>query len=127
MNVPIIYFQEFLAAMSSSRSDDVTKSVCLLVVIFLVWIIQCIRCKMFQGFFKEVLKVFQGSFKGVYRKFQGCLQKVSRVFQGSFKSVSRNFQECFKEVSVKFSKHIKIVSRLFKVVLGEFQEYMEEN
>ena len=42
----------FSAAMSCSRSDDVTKSVRVSVrvsvVIFLVWSIQVIRCKMFQ-------------------------------------------------------------------------------
>ena len=73
----------FLAAMSSSRSEDVTKSVCLLVVFFLVCSIQCIRSKMFQGCLKNVLRVFQGSFKGVSRKFEGCLQKVLKAVQKS--------------------------------------------
>ena len=50
--------REFLAAMSSSRSDDVTKCVRVSVVIFLVWSILCIRCKMLQGCFKNVSSKF---------------------------------------------------------------------
>ena len=95
----------FLAAMSSSRSDDVTKSVSLSVCshFFLVCIIQCIRCKMFQGCFKDVLRVFQGSFK-VFTKSFKC---SSRKFKGCFKEVLRVFQETFKGVSSKIEGHVK--------------------
>ena len=72
---------QFLAAMSSSRSDDVTKSVCVCVcvcvcvfaVIFLVCSIQCISSKI------RVLMVFQDSLKG-FLKFQGSFMAVPRKF-----------------------------------------------
>ena len=66
-------FGTFLAAMSSSRSDDVTKSVCVSVVIFLVCSIQGIRC-----------------FKDVITASHWCLFEVSRVF-GRFKDVLSKF------------------------------------
>ena len=90
----------FLAAMSSSRSDDVTKCVCLCVCL-------CVRSQFvkFAGFkafeakclegvsgvsfgsFKGVPRNYQGSFKGANRKFQGCFKGVSRMFQGRFRAV----------------------------------------
>ena len=82
----------FLAAMSSSRSDDVTKCVrpCVVILFSLKHLKQdvlrelqgCLRgvCLKFQGCFKEVSRMFQGSFEGVYRKFQGCFKVVKRVF-----------------------------------------------
>ena len=95
----------FLAAMSSSRSDDVTQSVRPCVVLFLFWNISKMSVssisRVFQECFKGVSRVFQGCFKGVPRVFQGCFNGgVSRVvFQGwCFKGVSRVFQGCLKLV-----------------------------
>ena len=62
---------KFLAAMSSSRSDDVTNSVCVCVVILLS------------------LKILKYLKLDVYRVLQGRLMGVSKVFQRRFKSVSR--------------------------------------
>ena len=63
---------------------------------------------MFQGCFKEVLRVIQGrlrgvpkdqgSFKGISRKIKGCFNEVLSVFQGCL----REFPNCFKDVSRKF-------------------------
>ena len=66
-----------LVAMSSSRSDDVTKSVCLK-SFCLVLIIQSIWSK-----------IFWGSCKGISGASIWCLNEVSRMFQGSFKGVNR--------------------------------------
>ena len=82
----------FLAAMSSSRSDGVTQSVCPSLFFHLVFLEFVVHC------FKKVSRVFQGSFKGVPRKFQGCFKEVSRVFQGSLKGVSGKFKGCFKHI-----------------------------
>ena len=63
----------FLAAMSSSRSDDVTQFVILSVPFFLLVsskLVVHLECQ--QG----VLRVFQGSLKGVSRKFEGCFTEV---------------------------------------------------
>ena len=72
----------FLAAMSSSRSDDVTQSVRPSVPKeFLISLkIICSVSRMFQD-----CSVFQGSFKGVLRMFQGYPKEVSWMFQESFK------------------------------------------
>ena len=80
----------FLAAMSSSRSDDVTQSVCLCVTFFYIEAIKALDC------FKSVVivfEVFPDCLKGV-----GCFLSVSSLFEGCFKSVSRVFIECFKSV-----------------------------
>ena len=98
---------KFLAAMSSSRSDNVTKFFRLffrpLFFLLCFWSLEvvfvsrkfqgCFKevSRVFQVSFKEVLRMFRESFKGVLRKFQGCFKEVSRVFQGSFKGVSRKF------------------------------------
>ena len=63
--------------MSSSRSDDVTNSVCLCVVILLSL---------------EILKYLK---LDVDRVFQVCPMGVSKVFKGNFKIVSRMFKGCF--------------------------------
>ena len=60
----------FLAAMSSSRSDDVTKFVCPSGVILFSFVLS-----------KHLKQEF---FRGVS---QGCLFEVSRKFQGCFKEV----------------------------------------
>ena len=67
----------FLAAMSSSRSDEVTQSVCMFVPFFSFSVSGV--CITF-GCFKEVSRMFQESFKGVSRKFLGCFNEVSRKF-----------------------------------------------
>ena len=92
----------FLAAMSSSRSDDVTQSVRPCVVLFLFWNISKMSVS-------SISRVFQECFKGVSRVFQGCFKGVSRVFQGCFRGVlTVVFQGwCFKGG----------VSRVFKVSL----------
>ena len=101
----------FLAAMSSSRSDDVTQSVRPSVPKeFLISLkIICSVSRMFQD-----CSVFQGSFKGVLRMFQGYPKEVSRMFQESFESVSQKFQGCFKKVSKTFQGCCKEVSRVFQ-------------
>ena len=65
---------QFLAAVSSSRSDNVTKSVCVCVCVYVsVVIFFCLE---------PSIKAFEAiCFKGVTRVFQGCLKDVSRVFQ----------------------------------------------
>ena len=68
-------FVTFLAAMSSSRSDDVTQSVCVSVRPSLFFLLV----------FLKFLLVFK-SFNDVSRVFKGCLK-----FKGSFKDVSRKF------------------------------------
>ena len=104
-------FKLFLAAMSSSRSDVVTKFVCPSVrnlffsSVFLesgVWRSFKGISRKFHGRFKKVSRVFQGSFKSVSRKFLTCFKEVSRMFQECFKGVSEKFQGCFKEVLRKF-------------------------
>ena len=117
--ISILYQHIFLAAMSSSRSDDVTKFVCPSVFpesFCLDWSIQSILSKMFWGSYKGVSGMsiwsfngvsrkfkgclkFEESFQDISRKFWGCLQKISREFQWSFKGVSRKFQCCFRDVS----------------------------
>ena len=63
----------FLAKMSSSRSNNVTKCVCVSVCSHFV-------CGAFKAFEAQC-------FEGVARVSQGCLFEVSRVFQGCFKEV----------------------------------------
>ena len=64
--------KQFLAGMSSSRSDDVTKSVCLSV---------CVFSLEHSKYLKEyVLRELQGCLRGVCLKFQRCLEG-SRLFQ----------------------------------------------
>ena len=60
------------------------------------------------GCLREVSKVFQGSFKEVLRVFQvreGCSESPLRVTQGSFKAsersskgVSRQFEDVFRKI-----------------------------
>ena len=81
--------------MCSSRSDDVTKFVCLSVVILfdlehLKYLKQYVS-KVLQGCLNGVLRVFQKYFKGVSRTFLGYLKGVSRKFQKCFQCVSRVF------------------------------------
>ena len=68
--------------MSSSRSDDVNKCVCI-----------CVGVILFSLEHSKHLK------HKVLRELQCCLKKfeVSRVFKGCIKGVSRKFQVCFKE------------------------------
>ena len=82
--------------MSSSRSDDVTKSVCLSVSSHSFSFDHLKHLK------QDVSRVLQVFLLDVPRLFQGCFKEVSRVFQGSFKGVSRKFQGRFKEDSRKF-------------------------
>ena len=70
-------FKEFLAAMSSSRSDIVAYFVCVLV------------------------RPLPRCYKGVIRVIQGCSNCVLRFFEEfyrCFKGVLRVFHGCFKEV-----------------------------
>ena len=81
------YCVKFLAAMSSSRSQDVTKCVCLCVCpsgVILFSLEQSTHLK------QDVLRELQGCYRGVCLKFQGCLE-VSRMFQGCFKGVNIKF------------------------------------
>ena len=68
---------QFLAAMSSSRSDVVTQSVRSLVM-------------------KEIFFSLR-SYKGVSWKPKGCFNEVSRMIHASF--MDRKLQGCFKKVS----------------------------
>ena len=96
LNVP------FLAAMSSSRSDDVTNAVCLSVTCFF--------------FYFEAVKSFEARrLQGVSRVFQERFKSISRAFQERFKSVSRAFREGFKGVSRAYQGCVKGVSRGFRV------------
>ena len=72
MPIKVYMILAFLAAVSSSRSDDVTR----------FWVFEA-RC----------FKSFK-SYKGVLWASQRCLS-VSRMFQWSFIGVSRVFQGCF--------------------------------
>ena len=111
---------EFLAAMSSSRSYDVTKCVCPFVVILS-------DLEHLKHLKQEVSRVFQGSFKGVSRKFQGCFTEASRVFHGSFKCVSRKFQGSFTEVSRVLQGSFKGVSRKFQGCFKEVSRVFHES
>ena len=128
------YCVKFLAAMSSSRREDVTKCVCLCVHLesfFLVWSSQRIWSKMFWGSCKGVIGVsvwsfkgvwkFQGSFKGVSRKFKGCFKKISSVVQGSFNEISRVFQKSFNDNQVR----LKGISNSFKGIQGYLKEVQQ--
>ena len=72
--------KEFLAAMSSSRSDVVTQSVSSLVS-------PLVKKKSFFSL---------SSYKGVSRKSNGCFNEVSRMFHARF--MDRKFQGCFEKV-----------------------------
>ena len=67
--------QQFLAAMSSSRSDDVTKSVCVSV------------CSQFVKF---------GAFKAFEVICFSGVSRVSQVSSGCLKGAPGVFQECLK-------------------------------
>ena len=71
---------------------------------------------MFQGCFKEVIRVFTESYKGLSGKFKGCFKEVFRVFQGSFRQFSSVFQDSFKGFSTKISN----ISSSFKRVSTVF-------
>ena len=95
--VPIITLIKFLAAKSSSRSDDVPMFVCVCVCVCL-----CV-CIWSHSVLFGAFRVFEARcFEWVAMLSQGCLFKVSRMFQESFKGVNRKFQGCFKEVSMVF-------------------------
>ena len=97
---------EFLAAMSSSRSDVVTQ--------FQVCFKKFQKC--FNIDFKGVSRMFQRSCKKVLRGFNRVFRKLqgsSRVFHLSFKGFSRVFQRSFNGLSAKFQGHFK---RVFKVI-----------
>ena len=70
----------FLAAMSSSRSDVVTK---------------CVRPFVRSSVMKEFFFSLR-CYKGVSRKSNGCFNEVSRMFHASF--MDRKFQGCFKKI-----------------------------
>ena len=75
----------FLAAMSSSRSEDVTKFVCPSVRShFFSFIVLGVLSspKGFEWCFKKVLRMIEAS-----SKFQGCFKQVLRVFTKSLKEV----------------------------------------
>ena len=100
----------FLAAMSSSRSDVVTQSVCPFVRLSVCpfvrsspfFLLVSLKCLLVVKSFKSVSRQFKECLK-----FNGSFKEVLSVFQGCLKGVSRKFQECFKEVTVK--KGTKVV------------------
>ena len=74
----------------------------------------------FQGCFKEVLRVLKEGFKGVSRKIEGCFngvfKLVSSVFERSFKDILGNFKNVcqvpsFKEFSAVLPERLKVVLR----------------
>ena len=71
------YLIGFLAAMSSSRSDVVTKSVCVSVCVCVVILLSL---KLLKYFKLDVSKVLRGYSKGVLKMFQRCCKKVSGVY-----------------------------------------------
>ena len=100
----------FLAAMSSSRSDDVTQFVRSCVILFLLWSIRSIRIKM------SISRVFIECFNSVSKLFQECIKNVSNVLQECFNCVSRVLQDCFKSVSEGYQECFKSFSRVLKSV-----------
>ena len=76
----------FLAAMSSSRSDDVTKCVRPCVVILL-------SLELSKHLKLDVSRVLQGCLNVLWVS-QRCSKGVLRVFQECFKDVSKVFQKC---------------------------------
>ena len=83
--------------MSSSRSEDVTKSLFISYPgesLSIVWSKGCLKGVPFMG----VSRKFHRSFRYVSRG----LKEVSRVFHVNFKGVSRVFQRCFKDISCFF-------------------------
>ena len=95
--------------MSSSRSDDVNKSVRSSVFSNFFHLVSLVFYLLLNGFmvFQESLRMFevsikfQGCFKQVLRVFKECFKEASRVFQEGFRDISRVFQESFKGVSTK--------------------------
>ena len=103
-----IFFKQnlaFLAAMSSSRSDDVTK-----------FVRPSVRMSPFSDIeafeanldvlkflmFPSVSPVFHLCFTGVSPVFHRCFSSVSPVFYQSFTSVLPMFHQCFTRVSPVF-------------------------
>ena len=85
--------------MSSSRSDVVTQFVRTLFSSFvsLESVVHLEVLRLFQGCFKDFMRLSQGRFKGISRVFLGvsrmwCFKGVSKKFQGYFKEVSGMFQ-----------------------------------
>ena len=66
----------FLAAMSSSRSDDVTKCVCVCGCPSVVNLFSLEHSKHLK---LDVSRVSQGCLKSVSRVFQGCLKGVLKM------------------------------------------------
>ena len=98
----------FLAAMSSSRSDNVTK-------FFRPSGVNSFSLELSKHFKQECLRVCVWSFNGVPSKFQGSFKGVNKKFQGSLKGVvSRKFQKCFEEVSGKFQGCSSKIEEHFK-------------
>ena len=98
--------------MSSSRSDDVTKSVCVSVCSQFVKFgaFKAFEVSVLQGCLLDVLdvpKVSRGCLKGFSKVSQGCPLDVSRVSQGCLEGVSRLSSGCLKGVSREHSKHLK--------------------
>ena len=85
-------YHRFLAAMSSSRSDDVTKFVRVFVCSCVVIFFSLEHSKHLK---QDVLRKLQECLRGVCLKFQGCFKEVSSMLQGSFKAVNRKFQGSF--------------------------------
>ena len=104
--------KQFLAAMSSSRSDVVTQSVRSCVCPFFSFSVLGILSS---------LKVFQWCFKKVLRVFE-----FSRMFPVSLKGVYKKFQGNFKGISIKFRGCFKLVYREFQVISRGFQGYLKE-
>ena len=99
--------------MSSSRSDDVTKSVRLCVVIFVCW-----EYSKPHVCLKGVLRVLQ---------IQGCSKKSPSVFQGCSNDVAWMFVGCLKIFSKGILRYFKVVPMVFSKILRSFLAVMSSS
>ena len=97
-------YSKFVSAMSSSRSDNVTKCVCLWGVNWNSFEyskhLKLDVSRELQGCFPGVARVSlrcSKSIEGVSRKLQGWLKDVSWMFQGSFRRISRGVLYFFQK------------------------------
>ena len=141
----------FLAAMSSSRSDVVTKCVRFFIRSsvrsfvcpkklqgkgpkknYESWAyVQTVgRQGIFQPYFCQK-KSLGTNFQGVSRKIEGNFQLVSRVSKRRSKGILEKFQKCFKGLPRKFQgcpkKDFRVLQESFKGVPRMFQKCSEKD
>ena len=79
----------FLAAMSSSRSDDVTNFVCVCVCVSVLNLLSLEHSKHLKPYVSVVSQESLKCLKGVPRLFQGCLKVSQGCFLRNLEGVSR--------------------------------------